>query len=353
MRNMPSGGISFRMLLSDSARYLSALPEASGSREHGLPALLHRYRGRWGILVGVLLFAFLVWQSGTVVWDVSVTGNEKLTDEEVIAMLWDYGFGVGTKFGKIDFDQLQNDFLLTTDEIAFIAVNMQGTVANVQVRENLGSRTGRETGGKSANLIAAEDGQILEVHLVGGRAAVQRGDTVRAGDLLISGILAIRGEQLRYEYSAGEVLAQVNRVIEAESPLVRTENMQTGREIVKKTVRIFAKEIKLFRNTGIDYASYDTIIENKQISLPGGISLPVWIRTETVRETAPQTVTLTEEEAFADAMIRYRAQMDALLEEAEILKIETERTCADGMCRIVGRAVCVTDIARTAEIGTQ
>ncbi len=353
MRNMPSGGISFRMLLSDSVRYLSALPEASGGREHGLPALLHRYRGRWGILVGVLLFAFLVWQSGTVVWDVSVTGNEKLTDEEVIAMLWDYGFGVGTKFGKIDFDQLQNDFLLTTDEIAFIAVNMQGTVANVQVRENLGSRTGRKTGGKSANLIAAEDGQILEVHLVGGRAAVQRGDTVRAGDLLISGILAIRGEQLRYEYSAGEVLAQVNRVIEAESPLVRTENMQTGREIVKKTVRIFAKEIKLFRNTGIDYASYDTIIENKQISLPGGISLPVWIRTETVRETAPQTVTLTEEEAFADAMIRYRAQMDALLEEAEILEIETERTCTDGMCRIVGRAVCVTDIARTAEIGTQ
>ena len=73
----------------------------------------------------------------------------------------------------------------------------------------------------------------------------------------------------------------------------------------------------------------------------------------TVRETAPQTVTLTEEEAFADAMIRYRAQMDALLEEAEMLEIETERTCADGMCRIVGRAVCVTDIARTAEIGTQ
>ncbi len=353
MRNTSDGGLSFRMLLSDFRRYHAVVPEAAGGREHGFPALFHRYRGRWGILAGILLFAFLVWQSGTVVWEVSVTGSEKLTEAEVIAMLRDYGFGVGTKFGKIDFDRLQNEFLLGTDEIAFIAVNMQGTTANVQVRENLGAKKSRTPDGKSANLIAAEDGQIVEVRLAGGRAAVQRGDIVRTGDLLISGILAIRGETLRYEYSAGEVLAQVNRVIEASAPLERTENVRTGREITKKTVRIFAKEIKLFRNTGIEYASYDTIIENRQISLPFGISLPVWITTETVRETVPQTVTVTEEEAFADAMIRYREQMDILLADAEILEIETERICADGVCRIVGRAVCLTDIARTAEIGVQ
>ncbi len=351
MRNMPGGGISFRMLLDDSRLYLSACTGASGGREHGLPALFHRYRGRWGILAGVLLFAVLVWQSGTVVWEVSVTGNEDLTDEEIVSMLWDYGFGVGTKFGDIDFDRLQNGFLLKTDEIAWIAVNMRGTVAHVEVRENLGSKTRRGTDSKAANLIAAEDGQIVEVRLAGGRAAVQRGDVVRAGDLLIGGVLTIRGEELRYEYSAGEVLAQVNRVIMAEAPITRTENVLTGREFSKKTVRIFGKAIKLFQNSGIEYASYDTIIENRQIYLPVGIALPIWITTETVREMLPETVTVTEEEAFAEAMILYRAQMDALLQDAEILEMETERICTDGVCRIMGHVVCVTDIARTVEIG--
>ena len=63
-----------------------------------------------------------------------------------------------------------------------------------------------------------------------------------------------------------------------------------------------------------------------------------------------ETVTVTEERAYADAMILYRAEMDALLRDAEILSIETECTFENGVCRIVGRAVCCADIARTAEI---
>ena len=351
MKNTEDGGLSFRMLLPDARRFLARFPFARGDRECGLPSLLHRYRGRWGILVGALLFAVLVWQSTTVVWEVSVNGNEKLPDKEIVSMLSEFGFGVGTRFRKIDFDVLQNDFLLTTDEIAWIAVNMEGTVAHVEVRENLGSRSRGESGSPAANLIAAEDGQIFEIRLVSGGAAVQRGDIVRKGDLLISGLLTIGEDGLRYEYAKGEVLAQVNRVIEAESPLVRTKTVFTGAEKTKKTVRIFAKEIKLFRNTGIEYTTYDTIITDKQVSLPGGISLPICITTETVLETAVETVTVTEEEAFADAMILYQKEMERLLRDAEILEIETERIFEDGVCRIVGRAVCIADIAETAEIG--
>ena len=50
-------------------------------------------------------------------------------------------------------------------------------------------------------------------------------------------------------------------------------------------------------------------------------------------------------------MILYQQEMDRLLQYAEILEIETERIFEDGVCRIVGRAVCVADIAKTAEIG--
>lgn len=352
MQNKADGGIIFRMRAADAEKLILRVPAAVAESVRGLPAFRRRYRGRWGIPLGMVLFALIVYVSGTVVWKVEVTGNNELSAETVIRMLEEYGFGVGTRFGNIDFDVLQNDFLLTTDEIAWIAVNMEGTVARVEIRENLGTRRKRQEG-SAANMIAAEDGQVLEVRLVGGRAAVVRGDIVRKGELLISGLLTVGEDGLRYEYAAGEVLAQVNRVITAESPLVRTENIPTGSEKQKKTVRFFDKSVKLFINTGITYAKYDTIIENKQLTLPFGLTLPVWITTETVRELREETVTVSEDRAMADAMILYRVEMDKLLADAEILSIDTQKVCQDGVCRIVGRAVCITDIARTAEIELQ
>ncbi len=350
MKTDENGTLSFRMRFSESKEFLTLLPDAQAGRLHGIPSLYKRYKGRWGIPLGILLFALLVRLSTSVVWEIDVSGNEKLSEAEIIGMLDEFGFGVGTKFGGIDFDKLHNDFLLTTDKIAWIAINMEGTVAHVQVRENLGSKSKNNDSRGAANMIAAEDGQIVEVRVSAGRAAVQRGDVVRAGDLLISGLLTVREDGLRYEYGEGEILAQVQRDILVECPFTKTENVPTGRETVRKTVNFFAKDVKLFRNSGIEYATYDTIIMEKQLSLPGGLSLPVWIKTETIRETKAVTVRLTEEEAFAEASILLRAEIDALLKDAEILSIETTRFLEDGVYKIMAHAVCLTDIARTSEI---
>ena len=353
MRTDTEGTLRFRMLMKDTEQFLRLCPTASAGRLHGLPSLLKKYRGRWGIPIGAVLFSLLIWLSCSVVWAIDVTGNERLSEREIISMLEEYGFGIGSRFREVDFDILQNDFLLTTDEIAWIAVNMEGTVAHVQVRENLGGRSRGESTAGAANVIASEDGQIVEVRVIGGRAAVQRGDVVRAGDLLISGVLAVREDGMRFEYGKGEVFAQVLREICVESPLICEEYTPTGRETVRKTVNFFAKDVKLFRNSSIEYATYDTIIMEKQLSLPGGLDLPIWITTETVRETAPTTVTRTEAEAFADAAILLKKEMDSLLAEAEILSMETERVCEDGVCRITVRAVCLADIAQTREIDLQ
>ncbi len=350
MRTDEAGTLRFRLLLKDAPTFQKLCPEAVVGRAHGLPALLDRYRGRWGIPLGAVLFSLLVWLSCTVVWEIDVSGNERLTEREILTMLEEYGFGVGTRLKSVDFDVLQNEFLLTTDKISWIAVNMEGTVAHVQVRENLGGRNLSDGGANAANVVAAEDGQIVEVRVIGGRAAVQRGDIVRAGDLLISGVLSVREDGMRFEYGKGEVFAQVHRVITVEAPLAREELTLTGRETVRKTVNFFAKDVKLFRNSSIDYATYDTIIMEKQLSLPGGITLPIWITTETARETAPTTVTRSEAEAFADAAMLLKAEMDALLAEAEILSMETEHVCEDGVYRITVHAVCLADIAQTREI---
>lgn len=356
MHSDTDGGIIFCIAVSGSDTLQEtcekhSIPIGMG-KTRGFPALWHRYRQRWGILIGALIFSVLTYLSCRVVWAIEVTGNEKLEDRQIVQMLSDYGFGVGSAFGRVDFDVLQNEFLLTTDEIAWISVNMVGTVAHVQVRENLGgSRGGGGTDG-IANMIAAEDGQIVEVQIRSGKPAVVINDVVRKGDLLISGVIAVGEDGLRYEYADGQVLALVNRQIIVEISKSGQQKVYTGVENVKKSIIFFGKEIKLFGKSSIDNPTYDTILSEKNFSLPGDVQLPVAIREETAHMYVTEPRTLSDSEAYVEAMKQYRTKLDVLLEEMEIVSVSQEHYADDQVYRITAHLVCVTDIAEASPVIT-
>jgi len=198
----------------------------------------------------------------------------------------------------------------------------------------------------------------VEVRVRGGRADVSVNDVVRRGDLLISGVIRVGEDGVRYEYAAGQVLAQVMREIDVRVPLVQERKVYTEEELCEKTVIFFGKQVKLFTKSGIVGSSYgkiegrtyDSSVQTRQWVLPGGISLPVWIRTETFRPYVWETAEQSEEQAYAQALRLYREKMEQLLSEAEILSLETSVEREDGEVRIFSRAVCLSDIARTSEI---
>ena len=356
IRNTPDGGIAFR-LSGNAAKVFLGACENEGvpvrvSPVRGLPALLHRYRRRWGILIGAAAFAVITAMSCRVVWEVEVSGNEKLGDGQIIQMLREYGFGEGTPYRHVDFDVLQNEFLMTTDEIAWISVNMTGTVAHVQVRENLGSKENRPGVSGASNVVAREDGQITEVRVRSGSAAVGVNDVVRRGELLISGIIAVGEDSIRYEHAEGTVLAKVRRQICVEIPLYREEKVYTGEESVRNSLIFFGKKVKLFTKSSIDNPTYDTIVSEKSIPLPTGGVLPIRICTEKDRAYRTETVAIDKEEAYVAAIRQYHEELSALLNEAEILSAEVEHSFDGQVYRIIADLTCLTDIAHEAEIIT-
>ena len=56
-------------------------------RAVGLPNLLYKYRKRWGLAIGAVLAAMIMFWSGRVLWDIRVTGNERVTYSEVVEIL--------------------------------------------------------------------------------------------------------------------------------------------------------------------------------------------------------------------------------------------------------------------------
>ena len=311
----------------------------------GIPQIFQRYKKRWGIAVGALIFVFLTAVSGTRIWCIEMSGNSKVEDAEIISVLASLGCGVGDSYKNIDFAKLHNQFLLQCKDIAWIAVNMDGTHAHVEVRETLADRH-EEDRAISYNVVAAEDGQIEQIAAYEGKPQIAIGDTVRKGELLLSGVISYGETGLRYESAAGEVYAKVIRDFMVEVPLKTEQKVPTGRKTSQKTFTFFQFKANLFLNSGIPYDFYDTIYTDKQIYLFDSIALPLWVKTGVYEEYEMQQITLTEEEAKTLAYQEYRGRLKETLADAQLLeKTVTAALDEDGVYRIHCRLYCLANIA--------
>lgn len=310
----------------------------------GLPEIFRRYKKRWGIAVGALIFIFLVAVSGGRIWCVEVSGNSRVKDEVIIELLKELGCGVGDTYKDIEFAKLHNAFLLRCRDIAWISVNMDGTHAHVEVRETLADRA--ETDDLNYNVVAGEDGQIEQIAAYEGKPQIAIGDTVRKGELLLSGVISYGETGLRYENAAGEVYAKVIRDFTVEIPLQTEKKVFTGHSTAKKSLVFFQFQTNLFLNNEVPYELYDTAHLNKQVHLFDSVALPIWIKTDMYKEYETQMVTLEEEEAKTLAYQEYRNRLKETLADAQLLEKNTAASLdEDGVYRIRCRLYCLADIA--------
>lgn len=62
--------------------------------------------------------------------------------------------------------------------------------------------------------------------------------------------------------------------------------------------------------------------------------------------------TLSDSEAYVEAMRQYREELDTLLENTEIVSVSVEHYSDEQVYRITSHLICITDIAEAAPITT-
>ncbi len=296
-------------------------------RLHGLPSVLAFMKKRPMIPVGFLLMLVWLEYSSRIIWDIRIEGNDKTPDEKIIASLTELGCGVGDYYPKIDFNQLHADYLASQSDIAWLSVFMNGTVAEVQVRELYAPDRVVHEDGVYANVTASCDGVVEEVNVFEGQAAVKKGDVVREGQVLISGIVQGKEEgDFRYEYAAGEVICSVPVSLSERVELDSEKKVYTGREKTEKTVKFFKTSLNLFIKGGIMYDKYDKIDRMEQLCPLGLAKIPVFVETVTYREYETEKVRLEPQEAVDKAMysLSRRIKEQAVLGELESKEIRTK-----------------------------
>ncbi len=317
----------------------------------GLWGLLYRYRRRYGIFLGMLLFAATVFFSGRVVWNIRVEGNERVSDREVVEQLRICGLSVGTELSELNTAAVEHRMIILSDEISWISVNMMGTVAQVEVRES--EPIPEQARWDAAELIASRGGTVEALEDIRGDLLVKIGDDVEEGDVLVGGVYQSENGERRYTEAKGKVFARTERAFSVQIPLQHEKKVYTGEVKTEKYLIFFEKEVKFFGNTGNCTDTCDTINTIEYVQLSKGVSLPFGIRT--VRYFAYETAeaVYSEERVAEIAYYRLQCEMEQLPEDAMLVRkqITVERTPDMYILRCRAQYVENIAVAREIKIG--
>lgn len=318
----------------------------------GAPYFLLRFRHRQALVLGLVGCALGLFLGSFFIWDFQVEGNETVPTERILRALEKNGVGLGTFGLSLDGEDIRNHMLLDVPELSWIAVNVSGCRASVQVRERTEPPVMIDRR-QPCNLVARRAGLVKKVQTIGGVACVIPGSAVTEGQILISGVEDTDTVGARVLAGMGKVEARTWYHLTASMPLTVLEKQYTGKEKTGVSLIFGSRRIKFFSNSSIEGARYDKITSRRRLSLLG-VPLPVTVATETWRfyEAVPAARSAARAEKTAGAILA--AQLREMVEPYGEVKSTLCSSRRKGDTLLVTlSAECLEEIGETAPIYTE
>ena len=300
----------------------------------GLPVFFRRFRRRQVWTAGLLCFAAGLYLLSSFIWTVRVEGNERLTEEELLSVCGEMGLKPGVWKRRVETEAITNGLLLRFSDISWVSVGVEGTDVTIKLAETIekAERIDRET---PCDIVAAQDGVIVQITAERGTPKVQAGDVVKKGDILISSelIIGLEGEEQHTAYTAAEgtITARIWQKLTEEIPLRYKEVVYNGVEKENHSLLFGERELDILHpDSGMEWER--TMLAERPLAL-GDFTLPLRFRKEIWKECEILEKTRTMEETKSILEENLRKKTENLLSDygkIEDIKIRFEEY-ADGV----------------------
>lgn len=318
----------------------------------GLPDFLLRFRKRHAFLVGLTLSLCAVAVMSRFVLTIEVTGNEQVPTAVILTQLRQLGIKPGVYGPSIDRQQAAQEALLELKELSWMGINLHGTRLEVIVRERIPApQRVDETG--YYDIVAEADGIITQVEAEQGDAVVQEGDTVLAGETLISGRVTMEPPQYsdqptRYyqTHARGRVWARTWRTLTAAIPAKTEVKEYAGEDRTVWAVEWMGRRYVLWGCPEAG-AGWEQSSVAWQGSLPGGAVLPLVLERETQRAYTLRTVEMDLEAAQDMLEKKLLDRLEQLVgEDGTIVSVAYSARFAEGQLQVTVLAECREEIGK-------
>ena len=326
-----------------TAKLIAPLSKALGCEGeilslHGLPALFRKLRHRLTLLILLAAALTALFSSLSYVWDIEITGNEKIPDGVIRQALAECGVDIGANWTKFSQDAIRNGVILRLPGIRWMTVTMEGCRARVIIREKrVAIEPVDET--EYVKLVSEKAGLVTEVQALHGTAETEAGKTLLPGDTIIGGYSTGRFGVQGATRAIGYARLRTWHEITAEAPLTVQEKTAGRRKKAGFALILGKLRINFYKGSSICPPDCDKIIERYTLSKAGVFSMPIVVEkvSYTRYETAPiQAAELREElEAMLSAELSRR-----MGEEGEIISSRFTCTEGDGLLYVTLHAEC-------------
>lgn len=329
VRRLSYTQLCFNIGPADYNRLKKLLPEGryklNIDSSRGLSLMLYAFRARYCLIAGIIISIVLAFFASSRIWFVKVRGCEKVSEENVLQLLESYGLKSGASVSGEELDEMEKRLMQDISDISWVGISRRGVNIYAYIKES--SELPESTPiDKPADVIALKDGVVEKVTVLQGRAVVTQGQTVRAGDVLISGELIYQDLPYQYIYALGDVQARIWYSGERKISLVQSETVRTGNTAVVRTMRIFGQDIPLDGEN--PFASYE--VESREQDVMN-LGIPVTIITQTYYETEEREYSITQEEALELGKSDLEQELSAQIpQDAEILRTQSSVKAAEG-----------------------
>lgn len=285
----------------------------------GTPFFLGRMRHRYGLWITLGLCTLLLFYGSFFIWDFEIEGNEVVSEQEILRALESCDVHFGSFGYGINSFQLRNELLLKLPKLSYIAINVRGCRAYVQVRERIEPPEiiSRRLAG---NTVAKKDALVTAVQPWDGEKQVLPGTTVAEGQLLISGVVENDYGGTRFLRGMGEVFGRTWYSLQCKVPLTVQKKVYTGEEITRRAILVGKKRINLYIDSSNPGDTCDKIISWKKCVLPGDIPLPVMIVTETFRIYEVMPARRSEKDALSLADTVLTSRLAGYIDGGEVVR---------------------------------
>lgn len=324
--------------------------------KYGLPFFLYRYRKRKLFFVGMAGCFLLIYILSLFVWDIQIVGTMRYTKEEIEKYLAEKEIHTGVYKKKIDCASLEEEIREDFPDAAWVSCDLKGTRFRVHLKESIEKEEGEEQlDQEPKDIVASKDGTVVSIITRNGTPMVKKGDSVKRGETLISGVIYLYNEydellETSLIRADGDIKAQTVYPYEDRFSLSYYEKSYTGAKKIRWNL-YFGDYCFPIPGSDPTYESSDKIEENHKLKLGKNIYLPFSLEKTTICEYLPVKKRLTKEDAQKKAQKKKNLYLKKLQKAGlQIVNEKTQTRFLDEVCLTKGTITVIEPIGKIRKI---
>lgn len=310
-------------------------------KRHGIPFWLRRYKNRYGLVAGILVFCLLLSFFSSRIWVIRMRGVEGEIEQQILTQMKQEGITLGTRTSAFDFATVRQKLIVACPQISWMSLNPSGSVLNVDVSLRTAPPLVLDHQ-QPCNLIASVDGTILSMNIKNGDPMVKVGDGVVKGDLLVSGAVEYADGCTVFRKAEGEILAETKHRVTFQVPYEQTHSCYTGKTKRRYAFHFFGLSLPLY--IGSVSGTYEKTDRYRPLVIDQ-VALPIGIYESKFALTQPLTVHLSREEAVAEATEKTMEYVSQSLPNCEITAINYQKEFTSTHALVTAEILCKENIA--------